>query len=183
MLFFRNVVDYITKYSEIDYTLENDKLVLKDYYKNSASERKAFELYVKQRGVKIYRIMSFKKVPQERFYETMDKIKANYKKLGKQLEEIDSERLTKHKEKSYKVPTRLHTIDYYKNGSLLISGQMEDVASILRFRPSLKDFIKSDTLIIEVEERNGKPIGEGIKALWSNGFTNIQKEIELNDLQ
>lgn len=73
-------------------------------------------------------------------------------------------------------------IDYYKNGSLLVSGRMQDVAVIMRFRPNLREFIKSDNLIIEVEERDGKPIGESVKSIWSQGFTTMTKEIESNSV-
>lgn len=65
---------------------------------------------------------------------------------------------------------------------MLVSGRMQDVAVIMRFRPNLREFIKSDNLIIEVEERDGKPIGESVKSIWSQGFTTMTKEIESNSV-
>lgn len=182
MLFFRNVVNYVTKYSELEYILENDKLVIKNYYKQSAGEREAFEEYVRQRGVRVYRILSFKKVPLERFSELIRKIKDYCKQIDTTLEEIDNAKFPDYKDKSYRVPERLYAIDYYKNSSLLVSGRMQDVAVIMRFRPNLREFIKSDNLIIEVEERDGKPIGESVKSIWSQGFTTMTKEIESNSV-
>ena len=173
MLFFRNVVNYVTKYSELEYILENDKLVIKNYYKQSAGEREAFEEYVRQRGVRVYRILSFKKVPLERFSELIRKVKDYCKQIDTPLEEIDNAKFPDYKDKSYRVPERLYGIDYYKNGSLLVSGRMQDVAVIMRFRPNL---------IIEVEERDGKPIGESVKSIWSQGFTTMTKEIESNSV-
>ena len=182
MLFFRNVVNYVTKYSELEYILENDKLVIKNYYKQSAGEREAFEEYVRQRGVRVYRILSFKKVPLERFSELIRKVKDYCKQIDTPLEEIDNAKFPDYKDKSYRVPERLYGIDYYKNGSLLVSGRMQDVAVIMRFRPNLREFIKSDNLIIEVEERDGKPIGESVKSIWSQVFTTMTKEIESNSV-
>lgn len=176
MLYFKNVVDYVTKYSELDYTLENDKIVIKDYYKNKPSERKAFEQYVEKRGVQIHRLLSFHKVPQDRYEETIEKIAEKYKRLGLPLEEAVDKKRPDYKISNYLVPGRLHTIEYYKTGSFLISGEMDDVAGILRFRPNLKEFIEKDVVIIEVEERDGKPIGERVKAFWKDGFGSSTNE-------
>ena len=107
MLFFRNVVNYVTKYSELEYILENDKLVIKNYYKQSAGEREAFEEYVRQRGVRVYRILSFKKVPLERFSELIRKVKDYCKQIDTPLEEIDNTKFPDYKDKSYRVPERL----------------------------------------------------------------------------
>jgi len=149
MLFFRNVVNYVTKYSELEYILENDKLVIKNYYKQSAGEREAFEEYVRQRGVRVYRILSFKKVPLERFSELIRKVKDYCKQIDTPLEEIDNAKFPDYKDKSYRVPERLYGIDYYKNGSLLVSGRMQDVAVIMRFRPNLREFIKQLEEIVD----------------------------------